>query len=79
MNKKIVTIVILSATVIFGLPTFIKSPYCALALGDVDLYYELKANRLAGPYCDEIAGDDDAAYEICFGPAQRRYLAKLRK
>lgn len=76
MNKKIITIVILSATLILGLPAFIQSPYYALALGDLDLYHELKANRVAVDKCDTIAGDDEALFQSCFHSEKTRVLSK---
>lgn len=77
--KKIILTGILSATVLFGLPTFIRSNYFALLSGNLDLYYKLEATDLAVDYCDAQAGNDDVVFELCMEPAKSKFYAELRK
>lgn len=78
MNKKIILALTVSATVLFGGPAFVKSPHFALLFGDVDLYYELKANRIALEKCYDPALSDEVIL-ACAQLSSGRIAQDLRK
>jgi hypothetical protein len=77
MDKRIVLAVIFSATLIFGIPALLGSPYMALLFGDVDLYYELKAIPVAVAECRHFEGDD-VSMDFCVDAHIPRIARELR-
>lgn len=77
MNRIILSF-ILSATFLLGLYGFVQTPYYALALGDVELYYRLKAVPLAVDACENFLADD-VAMDMCTEVEVIRIARELRR
>jgi len=76
MNKKII-LSALAAIVLFGGPAFVSSPYMALVFLDLDLYYDLKAGRLAVEECMPFI-ETPSAMDICVETEGAKIAAMLK-
>lgn len=77
MFKKIILLLIGTALLFLGAKPFIKSPYFALLLGDVQLYYELKSTPLAVEKCLPYL-ESETAMDICVSALAPKIAAQLR-
>lgn len=77
MNKKIILSTI-AATILLAGPAFVSSPYMALVFLDLDLYYDLKANRLAVDECMPFI-ETPSAMDICMDTESSRIARELKK